>query len=127
MLHVKVYLKFLLVVIFSYSPYLLADTLESLVMPGPVIEGHKKYEKTCKKCHSVFSKEKQDGLCRDCHKKVSADIKAKKGYHGRLDKNNKCQNCILNTKGEMLTLSNLTSNYLIMIRLISDCKVNTMA
>ena len=90
---VNSFLKISLVVILYYCPLLYADTLESLVMPGPVIEGHKKYEKTCKKCHSVFSKKNQNMLCRDCHKKVSADIKEKRGYHGRLTNNTICQNC----------------------------------
>ena len=93
------YLQVGLALLACYSASLSADTLESLVMPGPVIEGHKKYEKTCKKCHSVFSKSKQDMLCRACHKEVSADIKNKRAYHGRLVKNSKCQNCHTEHKG----------------------------
>lgn len=92
-----------------HSPNVLADTLESLIMPGPVIEGHKKYEKTCKKCHSVFSKDKQDELCRDCHKKVSADIRAKKGYHGKLGKIARCNNCHTEHKGRKVDIVKLNA------------------
>ncbi|MEQ1669717.1 MAG: cytochrome c3 family protein [Hyphomicrobium sp.] len=56
---------------------------EKLVMPGDVIEGHAKYEKTCESCHESFSKESQRRLCLDCHKDVAKDIVEKKGMHGR--------------------------------------------
>lgn len=95
----KIPLIILLAGLYGYGHDLMADTLESLVMPGPVIEGHKKYEQTCKKCHSVLSKAKQDMLCRDCHKKVSSDIRKKQGYHGRLAGNTRCKNCHTEHKG----------------------------
>jgi len=60
-----------------------AIDMESLVMPGPVIRGHAKYEKQCTRCHAPFSKEKQSSLCRDCHEKVDADLNSNKGHHGR--------------------------------------------
>ncbi|MDH5444226.1 MAG: cytochrome C [Gammaproteobacteria bacterium] len=82
----------------SFSQTGSANSLESLVMPGPVIEGHKKYEKICKNCHSVFSKDTQDKLCADCHKNIAKDIKLKKGYHGR-QKLGKCKNCHTEHKG----------------------------
>lgn len=90
--------SFLIVVFLGFSPSF-ADTIESLVMPGPVIKGHEKYEKTCKKCHSVFSKDGQDARCRNCHKKVSSDITARRGYHGRLLNNPVCKNCHTEHKG----------------------------
>ena len=62
---------------FSY-----AINLETLVMPGKVIEGHKKYEEDCDNCHEAFNKKLQRRLCLDCHKKVAKDIKNKSGFHG---------------------------------------------
>lgn len=59
-----------------------AASLESLVMPGKVIEGHAKIETQCNKCHERFSKAGQDRLCRDCHKQVDADMTKRTGYHG---------------------------------------------
>jgi hypothetical protein len=56
---------------------------EQLVMPGPVIEGHAKYEKDCGQCHEPFSKKSQTRLCLDCHKDTAADRRNGKGFHGR--------------------------------------------
>lgn len=69
--------------LFSVNTFSSADTIESLVMPGKVIEGHKKYENKCSSCHALFSERGQDKLCLDCHKKVNADVKKKKGFHGK--------------------------------------------
>ncbi len=96
----KIYFTFTLILcMFVYCEQLYADTIESLVMPGPVIEGHKKYEQTCNKCHSIFSRDKQTALCQVCHEKVASDIKKKKGYHGRQKKITKCKNCHTEHKG----------------------------
>lgn len=59
-----------------------AIDIESLVMPGKLIEGHAKYEKECRKCHRPFSKEGQSRLCLDCHEEVDEDVKQKRGFHG---------------------------------------------
>src|SRR5512137_2057552 len=60
-----------------------AASLESLVMPGPVISGHAKVEDDCKACHDPFDAAAQQGLCLDCHEPVAKDIAAKTGFHGR--------------------------------------------
>lgn len=60
-----------------------ADSFEKLIMPGPVIKGHKKYEDECSNCHKIFDKKAQNALCLDCHKKTRKDIKLKKGFHGK--------------------------------------------
>jgi hypothetical protein len=57
--------------------------IETLVMPGPVIEGHVELEKECSNCHAFFSKETQRSLCLDCHEDIAADITATKGFHGQ--------------------------------------------
>ena len=55
----------------------IAAGIQSLVMPGQLIEGHAKYEDECGSCHKSFSKQSQNRLCRDCHEKIDADIKQK--------------------------------------------------
>jgi hypothetical protein len=78
-----------------------AATLERIIMPGDVIEGHAKYEDECSRCHRPFSKAAQNSLCLDCHEKVEGDLKAKRGYHG-LDKEikeTKCSHCHTDHKG----------------------------
>lgn len=60
-----------------------AATLESLVMPGPVIEGHADIEDDCRACHDPFDAAKQRGLCLECHEPVAADIAVGHGFHGR--------------------------------------------
>lgn len=67
-------------------------------MPGPVIQGHAKYEGECRKCHVPFERAAQDGLCRDCHKEVAADVRDKRGHHGRMPPQS-CRSCHTDHKG----------------------------
>lgn len=78
-----------------------AATVERLLMPGPLIEGHAKYEDKCETCHESFSKKSQRRLCLACHKKVAADIDAGAGFHGRraADKSLECKSCHTDHKG----------------------------
>ena len=75
-----------------------AQALEGVLMPGKVIAGHAKYEAECANCHVKFDRAAQDGLCRDCHKPVGADVAAKRGYHGRLE-GKSCRSCHTDHKG----------------------------
>jgi hypothetical protein len=61
-----------------------STALEKLLMPGPVISGHEKYEESCEKCHTTINKGQQRDLCNACHKEVSSDITEQRGYHGRI-------------------------------------------
>ena len=69
-----------------------ADTVETLVMPGKVIEGHADIEGQCRKCHQPFKKEGQSALCLDCHKPVAQDVASKVGYHGTVSEK-PCREC----------------------------------
>ena len=91
----------LLLATVGIAPVVHADTLETLIMPGKVIQGHAKYEDDCDQCHTVFRKDDQSGRCLDCHKEVNADVKAKKGFHGRLKTgpNAGCKTCHTDHKG----------------------------
>jgi len=75
-----------LIVLFSMSILLMniasAADIETLLMPGKVIQGHAKYESECSRCHARFKKNTQSQLCRDCHEKIDADLLAGEGYHG---------------------------------------------
>jgi hypothetical protein len=57
--------------------------IETLVMPGDVIEGHAEYETECSHCHLAFRRADQRALCLDCHEDVATDVDAGHGYHGR--------------------------------------------
>lgn len=78
-----------------------AADIETLLMPGKVIEGHAKNEKECTSCHERFSKGTQAKLCLDCHDKVAGDITARKGYHGRSPhvRDKACSVCHTDHKG----------------------------
>jgi len=69
-----------------------AVDLETLVMPGKVIEGHADVESDCENCHVAFSREKQRPLCEACHKDIALDVRDRVGYHGR-DRNAYIQEC----------------------------------
>jgi Cytochrome c3 len=59
------------------------NSLERLVMPGPLSTPHADLEATCGSCHKPFSRELQNSLCLDCHEDVARDLTAKTGFHGR--------------------------------------------
>jgi hypothetical protein len=89
--------------------YAQAGPLESLMMPGKVIEGHKKYENNCENCHESFSKKKQTRLCRKCHEEIDKDINQHKGYHGRISniENIECNACHTDHKGRDMDIIQL--------------------
>ena len=70
-----------------------ADTIESVMMPGKVIQGHVKWEDNCQKCHKKFDKEGQNTLCKDCHKDINKDVAEKKGFHGKIKEAKNCAEC----------------------------------
>ena len=78
-----------------------AAKIETLLMPGKVIEGHAKYEAECAKCHTRLSKKTQSNLCLDCHKEVAKDVAGKAGFHGRLRDihGRECRECHTDHKG----------------------------
>ena len=75
-----------------------AQSLETAVMPGQVIQGHAKLESECKNCHVRFNRAAQSGLCLDCHKDVARDVAQRKGYHGRVSEK-ECRACHTEHKG----------------------------
>ncbi|MBT6210728.1 MAG: cytochrome C [Woeseia sp.] len=72
-----------------------AQSIESLVMPGDVIEGHAYLEEDCSVCHIPFSRSEQRALCLDCHELVAIDIELNLGYHGRAPnaRSDECSAC----------------------------------
>jgi len=74
------------------------STLEGVLMPGKVIEGHAKLEAKCSNCHVRFDRVAQDRLCLDCHKDVAADVSRKQGHHGRM-KAQPCRSCHTEHRG----------------------------
>ena len=72
-------LQILFLVVFSSA--IAAASLESLVMPGPVIEGHSELEEQCRDCHGLFDRAAQRQLCLDCHERIAKDLTTAKGFH----------------------------------------------
>lgn len=86
----------------SVSPRLaMAVDLERFLMPGPLIQGHAKYESDCNACHEPFRKAAQRARCLACHKPIAADVAASKGFHGRSKdvKDTECKRCHTDHKG----------------------------
>lgn len=93
-----------------------AASIESLIMPGPLIKGHAKYEHECSKCHDRFDRHKQSYLCLDCHKKIKKDFDAHTGFHGRKDlvRKQACKSCHTDHKGrdaDIVKLDKLTFDH----------------
>jgi len=75
--------KLIFVALMLAAPDVLAASLESLVMPGPVAAAHADLEETCSNCHDVFNSDSQRQLCLDCHEPVADDLASGEGFHGR--------------------------------------------
>lgn len=107
---------FILLVTYLISAPGYSNTFESLVMPGEVIDGHKKVETKCSSCHELFSSKGQNKLCMDCHKDTRKDIKSKKGFHGKNKSIAKvsCKSCHTEHKGrdaDIVKLDEATFNH----------------
>jgi hypothetical protein len=85
-----------------------ADTVETALMPGQVIEGHAKWEDTCTTCHKRFDKAAQTTLCLDCHKDTRKDVDQKQGYHGRFKEQRECKDCHTEHKGRTENIAPIT-------------------
>ncbi|MEQ1659038.1 MAG: cytochrome C, partial [Hylemonella sp.] len=75
-----------------------AQSIESVIAPGKLIQAHAKYEDECSQCHVRFDRKAQDGRCMDCHKDVGADVRGKAGHHGKM-KPQACRSCHTDHKG----------------------------
>ena len=107
------YSLFIYLTLNAINTVVIADSFESLIMPGPVIEGHAKYEQDCKNCHNVFDKKDQNKLCLSCHKDINKDINNNRGYHGKykIIKKTDCYSCHIEHKGrsaDIVKLDNRT-------------------
>ncbi len=71
-----------LVMLFGRPATLHAVDPETLLMPGPVIEGHADVEEECTSCHRPFDRSAEDALCLECHEEVGEDLTAGEGFHG---------------------------------------------
>jgi hypothetical protein len=92
----------------SMSAFADLGPLDAMVMPGEVIKGHAKFEKTCRYCHVPFRKSAQAELCLDCHDHadVADDIATGGGYHGRIEKK-PCAGCHTEHKGRNMNIAPL--------------------
>lgn len=83
--------------------------IESLVMPGDVIEGHADIESECSSCHISFDREGQRALCLDCHKDVAKDIVVVRGFHGLSSeaKSQSCASCHVDHEGRSASIVEL--------------------
>jgi len=82
---VRLALATLLLVAGAVAPNRLhAASLESLLMPGKVAQGHAKLESECTNCHDRTDRSRQSALCVACHKDIGTDLAEHKGYHGRM-------------------------------------------
>lgn len=91
------------------APGTLAQSLETAVMPGQVIQGHAKWESGCNNCHIRFNRAGQRAQCLDCHKEVATDVSQHRRYHGRMgDKD--CRTCHTEHKGRNANVAPINAN-----------------
>ena len=71
------------VVLLSSGGVARAIDLNRLVMPGPLIAAHARWEGQCSECHRPLDRTSQDALCLDCHEEQREDQENGVGFHGR--------------------------------------------
>ena len=93
----------------SHAEDSLLNLKQMLLMPGKLVEAHAEIEPDCHKCHVHFDKKNQTPLCLDCHEEVSSDVSTGRGYHGRLNDDQKaeCVNCHTEHQGRMADIVGL--------------------
>lgn len=86
-----------------------AASIETLVMPGQVVQGHAKLETNCDNCHTKFDRQSQRSLCLDCHEKVAKDQENEGGFHGKhpLASKGECATCHVEHKGRSADITSL--------------------
>ncbi len=65
------------------APGFAQTPIERLVNPGPLAKAHATLEAKCEACHVAFSPSAEAGQCLACHAPVAADIRNKRGLHGK--------------------------------------------
>jgi hypothetical protein len=83
-----------------------AQSIESALSPGPLVQGHAKVEGDCKACHVRFDRAGQDRQCVVCHKEVGQDVRDKTGFHGRSPPQ-MCRNCHTDHRGRAMRIVEL--------------------
>ena len=88
------------------------NSLERLVMPGPLSTAHADLEAKCQSCHKPFSRELQNSLCLDCHEDIERDITASTGFHGRTSSvtGAECKSCHSEHMGRAADMLHLDEN-----------------
>lgn len=105
-LHFRVLLGLLMLLGCMGQSLVMAQSIESILAPGKLIQGHAKYEQECTQCHVKFDRKAQNGLCMGCHKDVGTDVRAKTGHHGRI-KPQSCNSCHTDHKGRNTRIAEL--------------------
>jgi Cytochrome c7 and related cytochrome c len=79
-------------------------------MPGPLVEGHARYESECSSCHQAFKASAQRQLCLGCHEKVADDLASGEGFHSRhpVASTGQCSSCHADHKGRDADISGLS-------------------
>lgn len=87
-----------------------AVSIEKLLMPGKVAEGHAEFEGECSSCHG--DSERPSGeLCLDCHENVGSDIELNLGFHGKFPAaSGDCVNCHTDHEGRDADIVGLDPN-----------------
>jgi hypothetical protein len=85
-----------------------------LVMPGPLVSAHAKWEGECSACHKAFDTSAQRALCLACHEEVAGDLAAtdpdRRGFHGRnaLARTGECRSCHTDHQGREADIRGLS-------------------
>jgi hypothetical protein len=87
-----------------------AQSLESALRPGELIEGHAKWDDDCSQCHVRFDRAAQNERCMSCHKEVGTDMRQRTGHHGRL-KPQPCRACHTDHKGRSARIAEFDTRH----------------
>jgi hypothetical protein len=108
--HAARFAAFAMVLVMGMLAPAAAQTIESVLRPGELVQGHAKWEEECTKCHVRFDRAAQDKLCTDCHKDVGQDMRERTGYHGRQKATATCRSCHTDHKGRSARIVEFDKN-----------------
>lgn len=82
---------------------------QQILMPGPLIADHAKFEADCESCHSPFAKQSITERCLDCHDTIAADRNRKQGFHGQSPAaiSGNCETCHTDHEGRDADITGL--------------------
>ncbi|MBV1907440.1 MAG: hypothetical protein KUG75_15310, partial [Pseudomonadales bacterium] len=101
--------KLAVLIMFALMGSAYCASIESLIMPGPLVSSHSELEESCSDCHDLFDRDAQQALCLGCHERIANDLTKSQGFHFLHPdvKTLQCKQCHTDHKGRETDITGL--------------------